>query len=140
MDGFDLSAAKPVAAKEDEGQTVHVHSELGEPLYYDGGKPVTMTVVGTYSSTYRRAEEALSNQRLKRRSRAALTAGVIRAESRSVLAACVLAWDGFMDGGKPLACTKENVVRVLEAAPWIEDQVTAAMEDHAGFFSNSSAS
>jgi len=140
MEGFDLGTAKPIAAREDEGQVVHVQDATGEPLYFGKDKtPVTITVAGTYSSTYRRAEEARSNRRLKRRS-ASITAETVERERLAVVSACVLGWEGFFDNGKPMTCTVENVQTVLRIAPWILLQVEGAMEDHVGFSSNSSES
>ena len=54
--------------------------------------------------------------------------------------AAIQVWAGKVDGvnadekGTPLPCTKENVIAVLVAAPWIREEVEAAMNDHARFF------
>lgn len=138
-EGFDLSAAEPVAAREDEGLVVHVHGPDGGPLYFGGDKPVTVTVAGTYSARYRRAEEAVATRRLKAR-RASLDAAGLRRDALEVQAACVLAWSGFFRDGKPIDCTKDNVIAALKAAPWLQTQIETAMEDHAGFFQGSSTS
>lgn len=135
--GFDLSSAAPVADAEDEGQTFHVHDEHGDPLYYADQKPVTMTMAGTYSRRYRRAEEAMTNRRLKRRRRS-LSAEEVRRDQLHLTASCALDWEGFFQGGTPIECTKDNAVKVLEVAPWIRDQAEQVMEDHAGFLQSSS--
>lgn len=138
--GFDLGAAKQVAEREDEGQVVHVTGPDGEPAYYMDGderKPVTITVAGSYSKTYRRAEEGQRRRNLKRRSTKVTPAQLDR-NRRELIASCVLDWQGFFEAGRPLPCTKENVMRVLSAAKWIQYDVEAAMEDHAAFFDGSS--
>jgi len=135
--GFDLGAAKPVAALEDEGQTIEIRDIDGEVMTWTDGDgkahPVTITVAGSYSTRYRRAQEAQITRTMKRRN-PQITGEALGKQRLEVVAACVLAWTGFANKGKPLPCDKDNVMFVLEAAPWIREQVEGAMEDHAGFF------
>lgn len=136
--GFDLSAAKPVADREDEGTVVHLLDVHSEPMYYgDDKKPVTVRVAGTFSATYRRAEQASTDRRLKRGMRS-VNSETLTKDRLNVTAACVLGWEGFFNNGKPIPCDRTNVVTVLEAAPWIRQQIETAMEDHEAFFSGSS--
>lgn len=139
MSGFDLSEAAAVAAKEDEGTVVHVRGSDGEPMYFgkDDAEPVTITVAGTYSKAYRRAVDA-QRERLVKQRRVTLTGEALAKQQLELVAACVLAWSGIVDAGKPLPCEKPNVLRLLTAAPWIREQVEEAMQDHAGFFGSSS--
>jgi hypothetical protein len=137
-DGFDLGAATPIIEREDEGQCVRITGVDGSELTFGDGEPVTMTVSGTYSKRYRKARNAQIRQMRSRRSQPSLED--IERDAVALHAECVSAWAGFFEAGKPLDCTKANVLRVLEAAPWIHEQVVVAMEDHAGFFANSSAS
>jgi hypothetical protein len=136
--GFDLAAAKPVAEREEEGREVHVRGADDTPLYYahDGErKPVTMRVAGTYSARYRRTEEALRDKRLKR---GRYTGEQAERDTLRLHAACVISWNGFFDAGKPIPCTDANVLTVLRAARWIDEQVNLAMNDHEGFSEPSS--
>jgi hypothetical protein len=139
--GFDITAAKPVTALEDEGQTIEIRDINGEPMTWkdDAGTeyPVTVTVAGSYSTRYRRAQEAQVTRAMKRRN-PNLTGEALGKQRLEVEAACVLAWSGFFSKGKPWPCERENVITVLEAAPWIREQIAAAIEDHAGFFKGSS--
>lgn len=134
---FDLQQSKSIAAREDEGTVVCLTDEQGEAMTVgDPPRPVTITVAGTYSATYRRATDANRNRLFKRRS-ATLDGDQVYQQGLELIAACVLAWDGFESAGTPLPMTKANVVAVLDAAPWIRDQVEAAMSDHARFFTPS---
>jgi hypothetical protein len=137
MQGFDLAAAAPVAALEDQGTTVELTGADGEPLTFGDGQPVTMTIAGTYSARYRKAERAEADRMLKRKKK---TVTPEEAEERmvSLAAACVIDWAGIYSSGEPLACTPDNVKAVLKAAPWIYGQVLEAMQDHARFFSTAS--
>lgn len=120
---FELSKTKDVAAREDEGTVVHLADENGEKMYTEN-VPDTITVAGTYSARYRRAQDANRDRLFKRRS-AQLDGETVQRQGLEIIAACVLAWTGF--GMEP---TKANVVAVLESAPWIREQVEAAMNDH----------
>lgn len=136
MGGFDLGHAKAVADREDVGQVVHLKDESGEPLYVDEARtePVTVTVVGTYSSRYRRALDGkLDRQARNRRA----DPESVKQDSLEVIADCVIAWAGIVNGGVPLDCKRVNVLKLLDVV-WIKEQITAAMEDHAGFFRASS--
>ena len=139
MSGFDLTAAKALSEAEDEGAIIEIHAPDGEPMMHgpeNDPKPVTMRVAGSYSSTYRRAEEAATKKRLQaaRRTRSTdLDAAAARQWQIDVMAKCVLEWDGFYDDGKPVPCTYDNVRAVLTHAPWAREQVEAAMQDHEVF-------
>lgn len=130
--GFDLGSAPSVAEREDEGAVVHVRSETGERLY-DGDVPVTITVAGTYSTRYKAATLAQRNRALKTR-QADFDAERLDENALAIMSACVISWQGFRAGDVPLAPTPQNVRAVFERAPWIREQVEAAMTDHAAFF------
>lgn len=135
--GFDLAPALEVAAREDEGQVVHIHDQLGEPLYYENGsgkKPVTITVVGTYSKRYRASLDQQQGKQFKRRR---FDPEDARKDTLEILSRCVLAWEGVYNQGQPLEFNRKNVLDVL-AVPFVREQVEVAMGDHAGFFKTSS--
>lgn len=132
---MDITQTKSVAEREDEGTTIHLRDEAGEKMFAgpNQDRPVTITVVGTYSSTYRRAAEANRDRMLKQR-RNSLDGDQIHRQSLELVAACILEWDGFTAGEQPYALTKANAVALLDQCPWIREQVEAAMHDHAAFF------
>jgi len=135
MASFSLQGAADVAAQQDAGTEIVLHDQTGEPLTYtaaDGSTvEVTALVAGSLSSTYRRAEEAQKDKMLKRRSQT-LTGELLTRQQVELTAGCVLSWT-LRDGDKPIPCTKENVVTVLTAAPWIRTEIEAAMNDAARF-------
>lgn len=135
--GFDISTAVPVADLENDGIVVELRDVNNDPMYWkdDAGveHPVTITVAGSYSHRYRRATEAQQTRVMKKRN-PQITGELLGKQRLEIVAACVLAWSGFVHKGKPWACEKENVMHVLTAAPYIREQVESAMEDHAAFF------
>ncbi len=129
---FNLSKAKEVSAREERGTVVHLKDETGAKLYTDDNAPVTMTVVGSYSATYRRASDAARDAALQSR-RNMMEGDKLDSRALGIQAACVKAWEGIESDGVPVPLTLENVTAVLEQAPWIRDQVDAAITDHASF-------
>lgn len=138
--GFDLSTAKDVATRENEGQWVEIHSPAGDRLEWASGgetRPVRVRVAGTYSERYRRAEERMRDRRMKKASR--YSGEQFERDQLRLVAACVLEWEGFFNGGKAIPCDEQNVVTVLQNAPWIQEQIQVGMQDHEGFSEASSA-
>jgi hypothetical protein len=129
---MDITDAQAQAAQEDQGQTIEIRTAAGEPELHDG-TPVTITVVGLYSDTYRRIYDRQREQIFKR-GRRALTGEALRRQQIELVAACIRDWHGFTNGGLPFPYTKDNAVALLNAVPWIREQVEEAMGDHAGFF------
>lgn len=141
--GFDLGAAPNVADLEEKGVAVQIRDIHGEPMMYrsEGGSeyPVQIVVAGSYSHRYRRAINAQTTRMLGRRAQK-MTGELAQENRMEVISRCVISWSGFNSNGQPIPCTPENVKVVMERAPWIRDQVEAAMEDHEAFFKNSSGS
>ena len=132
--GLNIAAAKVVAAHEDEGQVIELLDHDGEQLVYgpDDG-PVTVTGVGSYSTRYRKAVDKQRREMIKRR-RMKTSASDLFENQIELEAACVIAWAGIFDGNKEVECNPTNAAALLTNVPWFREQVTFAMEDHAGFF------
>lgn len=126
---MEITKTKSVAEREDEGTVVKISDENGD--VQDG---VTITVAGTYSSRYRRAEASQRGRLLKQR-RTNISGEDLQRQQLELIAACIIDWQGFTVEGKPYLLNKENAVALLESAPWIREQVDSAMVDHSSFFS-----
>jgi len=134
--GFDLDTATSVTQSENAGKLVKLKDHAKKPMTYmrDGRKrDVTMLVAGTYSDVYKNAMDA-QRERIIAERRTEIDPAESRRNQLEVIASCVLGWEGIMSRGVPIPLSVENVITVLEAAPWIREQVEAAMTDHAGFF------
>ena len=132
---MDVSSnnTQAIADQEDEGTEVHIRDANDEKQFFGpkNDQPVTITVVGTYSSRYRRLVAANRDRAIKRRS---LDGDDLEQRSLDLVAGCIIAWDGFTAGSQPYPLTKANAVALLDACPWIREQVEAAMNNHALFF------
>ncbi|WP_299939437.1 hypothetical protein [uncultured Nitratireductor sp.] len=106
--------------------------ELVDPV---DGKPtgIKFRVAGPDSETQRRSRLALTDELAEM----ADDRGRVTAEQRerariNSLARCVLGWT-IEEYGKPIPFNHKNVVRVLMAGTWIQQQVDAFASDRAAF-------
>jgi len=143
--GFDLSTAPDVTAQEDQGIVVHIRDHEGELMYYTPAKegaspkPCTITVVGSYSTRFKRVQESITTRALKRRG-APITGGLVKAQALEQVADCITEWEGWINKGKPFPYTKENAIALMRQLPYVQPQLEAAMDDHAAFFEKASGS
>jgi len=135
MAEFSFETAAGVAAKQNKGTTVIFRDELGEPFTFTDAngdtKEVAVVIAGSLSSIYRKAESAQRDRMLKRRT-TTLTDEMLQKNQTDLISACVLEWNLHVDG-KPVPCSKENVSQVLLSAPWLRNDLEAAMGDASRF-------
>lgn len=134
--GFDMQAESSRAGDEDAGTDVHIRNIKGQLCYDEDGEPITITVAGTYSRTYRRVEAAQRKRPFKGRK---LNAQSAMDEQIERVVACTLRWSPAMKaGGAPLPCTPGNAADMYKRCPWVLDDLVEAMNDHERFFTSSS--
>jgi hypothetical protein len=98
------------------------------------GAPVTITLAGQDSSTYKKARNAQVTKRLAKRNPGKITGEEAEAEALELLVAATLGWDGISLGSnEPLAFTPGNVRRLYETLPAIREQAAAFVDDRANF-------
>ena len=109
-------------------------------MYQDDAetKPVTITVVGTYSNRYRKITENNGDKAWKKRG--AMDAADSRRTALETIAACIIVWDGFTSDGAEFPLTKHNAAILLDSCPWIREQVEKAMTSHELFIAPASLS
>jgi hypothetical protein len=97
--------------------------------------PVKITLLGTDSPVFRKAQRAIVNRRLKQAKKTTLTAEEIEAEGVDALVACTVSWEGVELDGKKLDCTPENIRRVYTDVrlPFIREQVDSFIAERANF-------
>ena len=66
MPGFNLTQASSTISAEDDGTVVHLRDAAGDPMTFGAGQPVTLTIAGTDSTCFRRAEAAFNAKLGKR--------------------------------------------------------------------------
>lgn len=94
--------------------------------------PVTITLVGMDSETYRHAQNAVANRRINGR-RKKISVEELNRESIEILARCTLGWQGIVVDGQELAPDVENAVKLYTRFPWIKEQADAFASDRANY-------
>ena len=128
--GLDLSTSIDTAAKEDEGRTITLYDECGEPyLDPDTGAPITAHVVGTYSTRMKKHIAKMIARRARTPGRP--TPEQQDEDQREQWAGAVVRWDLLF--GTEMA----PPAKIFALKQHIYDQVVMAANDHAAFFAQS---
>lgn len=109
--------------------------EESEPLLSASGEPVTITLLGSDSTTYERESQRAAQDRksIKIKGRGVqIDMAKMSAERLALLAVCTKAWT-FEEDGKPYPCTPANARKLYGKHKWMRDQVSAFVEERANF-------
>lgn len=132
---FDLAQLDTTRASE-EGAVLEVrHPVSGAVLTTEDGQAVTVRLAGMDSRRAKRAEQDISDRRVKRTGgRRAVTSEEWDVERLEFLASVTLGWvDGLALDGRPLEFNLENAKRLYERLPWLREQAQAFVDDRANF-------
>jgi hypothetical protein len=113
-----------------------LHPATGEVLLNDDGSPMTITVHGPYSSTYKAINHAQQNKRLMKAQRTGgkmnLTAEEIESSALDLLVKCTEAWNLTLDT-EPEEFSQDKARQVYLDHPWVREQVDAVFGDTRAF-------
>ena len=116
-----------------EAQEKGILFELVDPLTHQK-TGATITAAGYSSRRARRARrDAMAYVTDQRQSSDTPRAKITEEEHQVIvnrtMAGCVMSWTGFYldEAGTPLDCTFENVLRVFEQVPWVQDELDLAL-------------
>lgn len=136
---MDVTTVQPVS--EDAGTPVHLKDAAGELLYDGDGDaktPVIIRVAGSYSERYRKAQKKIKERNIRAGRRGEeYTADMLDNGTVELEAACIIEWT-FTAAGAPFPITADNWAALAAKQPQWQEQVAAAMHDHARFFVKSS--
>lgn len=133
---FDL-AQFDVTAAANNGATLQLrHPATGKKLEDAEGAPITITLAGSDSDAYRKAQRQITNRRLaetKKRGGLKLTSEELEEEALDILVACTLAWSSnlVIDGEVP-----SNARKIYQRLPWAKEQADEFIADRAAFLGN----
>ena len=136
---IDLNDVGAEAAGDGDGKTVELVGRNEEPYLDAEGNACTMRVLGKYAPAVRRATDQMT-RRAVQRGRKKPTPEDIREGRIDIASSAVVAWSGIAVGGQDAPCTPANVKALLLKAPWLLDQVEAAIEEPASFTKSASTS
>ena len=123
---MDISTLAISQEREDAGVVVHIADAQGELQFYDGERPITITVGGKYSKTYREAMFAQARE-IRRRGGIPLPPDEQFRRGIQFVASCILAWEGFTSGDQACPFSRDTAVALLTMAPWIMEQLEDAI-------------
>lgn len=149
---FDIDEQEAGLAVEDVGAVVQILDANEDPAMYggtsvtkddgstviEGAQPVTWTVCGMNSKTYRKAE-AWQRKELRMLGNRKQTADEAALMFCGFIARCSLGYTGMTSKGQPFPFSTDNATSILYRLPFIKRQVEAAMSNHAGFTKTPSA-
>jgi hypothetical protein len=116
-----------------QGAQLELRGPDGAPLLQDGGKPITITLLGADSDALTLISTRQTNRYLKNHGQMRVTAELARANELEYLARATVAWDGIKIDGKTPDCTEAEARALYARFPWITAQARAFIEDRANF-------
>ncbi len=124
---------------ETEGVILELKDPAGEPLLQSDGKPVSITLAGTASARWRKAQDAIGDRYLKsanpRNGAMAKTMDEQRNDMAFLLASVTLAWDGIAFDGGPKEFSLANAKRLYSHPKlgWVTSQVDLFLGEQRNF-------
>lgn len=113
-----------------------LHPSTGEVLLNDDGTPMTITVYGQYSSTYKAVSHAQQNKRLMKAQRTGgkmtLSAEELDSSALDLLVKCTAGWNISLTDEKE-EFSQEKVRQVYQEHPWVRELVDSVIGDTRAF-------
>ncbi len=139
-----MDFAKVTAAAE-EGAVMEVKDPAGEVLLQPGDeqKPVWIKFAGLESSKWRKARNEVGNRYIKTRRDSTSAVGPKTTEEAVEdlsyqFAAVTLAWEGIVDEGQDIACSRENAKRLYVKYDFLRTQINDFLGEQRNFWKASS--
>lgn len=136
---MDLAQAQETLDRENKGVSLPLLDRNGNPDLDSKGNQSSLTIVGEYSSNVGKADDSQTRTMWKRRPGSFDPAQVTRKNRIERAASAVIGWSGIEANGEPVPFSREAVVTLLTAAPWVLKQVEAAIESYGSFFEQPSS-
>jgi hypothetical protein len=124
---FDLSQFDGLQQAQDEGtEVIIIHPVTGAPT------TMKFWVAGPDSKRRQNMQRQLADVRLRRR-KFKMSGEDLENESKAIIAACVIKWEGFVEKGQALECNVPNIIGVFQRYPFIFEQVDEIAGDRVSF-------
>jgi len=117
------------------------HPTTEEPLTDDAGNPWTITLYGSDSEVYRKAQRKIVDRRLAeakaKGGKFKMNANMAEEELTELLVECTAGWSGLEENGAPIEFNTANVRGVYARYPWIREQAMAFVSTRSNYLGNS---
>lgn len=122
-----------VSADAEKGATLEIrHPVTDEVLRDDAGNPLTITLMGADSRTFKRA---VNDIQMASSARKKVSAAEVERNTVDALARATVGWsDNWTWGGKPFAFSAENCRKLYAERTWVRSQVDEFVADRSQFF------
>ncbi len=133
---FDLASLDTGAAADTGAEMKVMHPTSGAVLVQDGGKPITIILVGEDSERHRRAVRVNSDRRLKRQTSGRpvqMTAEELENDSLELVVSCTIGWSGVVLDGVEVPFSVDSARMVYKRLRWLREQVDAFIYDRSNF-------
>ena len=137
---MDLSTIDLTAAA-DKGVTVTLYNPVtGEILEDEGGKNVTIKVLGRDSKKWQNVMRRMETKNAQKYRGKTVPQTVVENNVREALAECTVSWTNLDFEGEKLPCNKENALKIYTKRAWIAEQVIEEVADMANYDTKSLSS
>lgn len=138
---FNMPKEFDTVALANQGGIMEVEGPDGVVLRdANGAAAMTITLLGSDSQVFRKAQNRNLNKRLTKRN-VKMTAEELEAETIDLLAEVTTGWAGFKDPtGNDIACSRQNAVALYSKYPFIREQADRFINERANFLPKSESS
>lgn len=106
----------------------------GTVLMNDAGdEPLTITLYGSDSDTFRKAVRAYGNKKLNQKGNKKQSVEELEQTSSRLLANVTQCWSNIVESGELLECTEKNAMHLYTEYPWIREQVDEFVNERSNF-------
>ena len=130
---MDLSKIDLTAAA-DRGITTELANPVtGEPLEDEGGKRITIKVLGRDSKKWQQYMRKMEQRNAAKYRNKPVPSSVVEDNVREALAECTVSWQNIEYNGEKLVCNKENALMMYTQRNWITEQVIEDAADRSKY-------
>jgi hypothetical protein len=128
---MDIANIDTVKAATAGAEMKVLHPTENTVLKNEDGSNMTITLIGTDSDTYRKAQRFAINRRM-RSGRGRSTAEELEQDALELLAVATQKWNITLGGSKP-ECTRDIARETYAKVPWLREQVDTFINDRSNF-------
>ena len=116
-----------VENKSNEGVWINIDDVNGVQI-----EGVRVKILGIDSDPYKKKQRQITDKRINNR-KMKITSAELESEGLSLIASCIVEWEGVEDNDGAVACNESNVRKFLSENTFVKEQIDAAIADRANF-------
>ena len=116
-----------VENKSNEGVWINIDDVNGVQI-----EGVRVKILGIDSDPYKKKQRQITDKRINNR-KMKITSAELESEGLSLIASCIVEWEGVEDNDGAVLCNESNVRKFLSENTFVKEQIDAAIADRANF-------